>query len=328
MSYEIRPLQAGDESSLLECFHAAFPGTERTLDEWRWAFEKNPAGQRVFVALHGGRVVAQYAALPRKTWIDGGEHVFAEIVDSMVHPEHRAGLAQPGVFVETARAFFDAYGGRERDLVHYGWPVPRALRIGARFLRYAIVRTQCVLVKELGAGAAHAPQIGVAPIERFDYHSRWLWDRCAAEFGASTIRDAEYLNWRYCDHPRHEYRMLGARDAQGVLRGLVVWRRADWGRPEPVPDLGLVADWLVPPAEDEVGEALLAALEHAARTERVHALVALFPEGSPWFARFQEHGFRVQPSDYAMVARNFDARFDVHWLAEHWWYQLGDGDLV
>jgi hypothetical protein len=328
--YEIRPLRPGDEQSLLACFHAAFPGVERTLEEWRWACEQNPAGQRVFVALYEGRVVAQYAALPRRVWIAGGEHVFAEIVDSMAHPEHRAGLARPGLFVATARAFFAAYGGRERDLVHYGWPVPRALRIGQHYLRYEVVRTQCVLVKELGAGSPGSvpPPAGIARIERFDHQARWLWERCAGEFGASAVRDAAYLNWRYADHPRHAYHALGVRDAAAVLRGLAVWRRADWGRPEPVPDLGLVAEWLVPPAEGDVGDALLAALEHEARAAGARALVVLLPEWSPWFARFQERGFLVHPTDYAMVARNFDPRFDVHWLAAHWWYQLGDGDLI
>ena len=60
---------------------------------------------------------------------------------------------------------------------------------------------------------------------------------------------------------------------------------------------------------------------------RIH-LVTLFPEWSPWFAHFQERGFLVHPTDYALVARNFDPRFDVHWLREHWWYQLSDSDLV
>ena len=335
-AYTIRAFEPGDRDSLLACFRASFEGTAdaepRTRAEWEWAFERNPAGQRIFVALSGGAVVAQYAALPQTVWIDAAERTFAQIVDSMVHPEHRAGLQQPGLFVRTARAFFEAYGGRDRDLVHFGWPVAKALRIGARYLRYEIVRTQTVLVRPLGGGSTDTTEARVVPrvvpIERFDEQARWLWDRCAGAFGASAIRDAAYLNWRFADHPKHAYRRLGVRDAQGVLRGYAIWRLADWGRPEPVRDLALVVDWLVPPAEPEVGELLLAGVAAEARARLATALVALFPEWSPWFARFQETGFRVHPTDYALVARNFDARFGVHWLREHWWHQLGDSDLV
>ena len=52
---------------------------------------------------------------------------------SMVHPDHRRGLKRPGLFVETALPFFEAYGGKDRDWVHYGWPVENAWRIGKTF---------------------------------------------------------------------------------------------------------------------------------------------------------------------------------------------------
>jgi hypothetical protein len=57
-------------------------------------------------------------------------------------------------------------------------------------------------------------------------------------------------------------------------------------------------------------------------------VAALFPEWSPWFERFQEHGWRVHPTNYFMVARNFIPRYDMLWLRDHGWYQLADTDLV
>jgi hypothetical protein len=324
--YEIRRFQPRDERSLLECFHAAFPKPEserRTRAEWSWAFERNPAGQRIFVALSDGAVVAQYAALPERVWIDGSERIFAQIVDSMVHPDHRRGLQRPGLFVHTARAFFDAFGGIDRDWVHYGWPVPGALRIGRRFLDYETVRTQNALVLPGPVPRCETPS-EVAPLRHTGLELRWLWDRCAGDFGAGALRNAQYFDWRFASHPVHEYASLGVRDSEGVLRGYAVYRKADWV----LPDLGLVVDWLVPPAETEVAELLLRALRARAALDGVRALVALFPEWSFWFELFQERGFRVHPTDYAMVARNFHPRFDIAWLREHWWYQLADTDLV
>ena len=264
--YEIRRFRAGDERSLMQCFHAAFPKPEserRTHAEWSWAFERNPAGQRIFVALRKGAVVAQYAALPERVWIDGSERVFAQIVDSMVHPDHRRGLKRPGLFVDTARAFFEAFGGVDRDWVHYGWPVPEAMRVGRRLLDYQTVRTQNVLVLT-GPLPQREPPAAVERLRRCDHELRWLWDRCAADFGASPIRDAEFFEWRFAAHPRHAYVPLCVRDPEGVLRGYAVYRKADWV----LPDLGLVVDWLVPPAEPEVAELLLIALRARARARR------------------------------------------------------------
>lgn len=326
--YEIREFRPGDESSLLECFNLVFgegkpDHAPRTLEQWRWAFERNPAGRRVWVAVCEGRVVAQYAALPARVLIGGRTTHFAQIVDSMVHPAHRAGLKRPGLFVQTALPFFEAYGGPDKDLVHYGWPIEEAWRIGKTFLDYEIVRTQNFLARAPGAGERELPA-GVERIERFDHQAQWLYERCCGTWGASAIRDAAFLNWRVFEHPLHAYTVLGVRDAAGVLRGYAIYRRASWI----LPDMAVLVDWLVPPEEPEVGELLHRGLLALARADGAPVTAAIFPEWSPWFERFQDWGWLVHPSDYFMVARNFVPRFDMLWLRDHWWYQLVDTDLV
>jgi hypothetical protein len=325
--YEFREYRQGDLPSLLNCFNLVFRAdnpahVDRTRAEWEYLFQRNPAGRRIWLALYQGEVVAQYAALPIKVWMASGERTFAQIVDSMVHPAHRSGLKRPGLFVQTALPFFDAYGGRERDWVHYGWPVENAWRIGKTFLKYEVVRTQTVVAREPDPDAV-APR-EVERLRRFDDQARWLYERCVDDFGASAIRDATYLNWRYVENPFHEYALYGVRDPEGILRGYAVYRLADWK----LPRMGLIADWLVPPGEPEVGELLRRALDARATADHASALAVFLPEWSPWFERFQDWGFRVWPTDYYMVARNFHPRFDMRWLREAWWYQLGDSDLV
>ncbi len=325
--YEFREYRAGDLPSLLACFNRVFgaenPGhRDRTRAQWEYLFERNPAGRRVWLALAEGEVVAQYAALPSRVWMAGAEHTFAQIVDSMVHPDHRSGLKRPGLFVLTALPFFEAYGGRTKDWVHYGWPVEGAWRIGKAFLHYEVVRTQTVVARDPDRAATAPPE--VERLERFDHQARWLYDRCVGDFGASTIRDPEYLNWRFVENPFHEYALYGVRDAQGVLRGYAVYRLADWK----LPRMGVILDWLVPPGEPEVGELLRRALDARAAADGATALCLFMPEWSPWFERFQDWGFLVLPTDYYMVGRNFHPRFDMRWLRENWWYQLSDSDLV
>lgn len=325
-AYTIRALEPGDVESLLDAFARTFgPRAARTREQWEWAFARNPAGRRALVALHRGRVVGQFAALPERTWLDGRERVFAQAVDSFVLPEHRAGLKRPGLFVELARACFAAHGGRAGDPVYYGLPVEQAWRIGHRFLGYEVVRTELALARELAPARHSALPAGVEPITRFDEQAKWLWDRCATEWPASAIRDAAHLNWRLLDAPGRRCEVLGARDPRGVLRGFVAWRRASFV----LDDLAVLVDWSVPVREPEVGEALLAALLAATSAgDPPRALVGIVPAWSPWFAWFQERGFLVHPTDYRMAAVTFDRRFDAAWLAANWWYQLSDTDLV
>jgi hypothetical protein len=325
--YEIREYRPGDEHALLACFNAVFGEqagfVPRTLAQWTWAFRANPAGFRIWLGLIDGRVVSQYAALPYHVRLRGETRVFAQIVDSMVDPAHRAGLKRPGLFVQTALPFFAAYGAPEKDVVHYGWPVEDAWRIGKSFLDYEIVRTQCILGRAPGDGPRESPA-GVERITRFDVQAQWLYDRCCGPWGASTIRDEAFLNWRFIEHAWNRYEVYGVRDAAGILRGYAVYRQADWVHA----NMGLVVDWLVPSDEPEVGEKLHAALLARARAGGASVVAALFPEWSPWFERFQEHGWRVHPTNYFMVARNFIPRYDMLWLRDHWWYQLADTDLV
>ena len=337
--YEIRPLQPdrpGEVDSLLETYAAAFGGggegrgAPRTREEWSWAFEHNPAGLRSYVALRRGRVVAQYAALPVPMLVDGRGCTGLHVVDSMVHPEHRAAASQPGLFVRTARAFFDAHGAPDRDPIHFGWPVERAWRVGRRLLDYEIVRVQNALVGDPDAAGTQGPPEGVdgftpGPGSGFDAGFDALGRRCAADVGASALRSGAWLDWRYAKRPGAGYRALCVRGSGAEPAGLCVWRPDErFG----VPGLALVCEWLVPLGETAVAEALFAALEADAAGAGRGTLAVWCPEWSPWCTWMQERGLFVQPTDYLTTARSWWRHADLAWLRDHWWYQLGDTDLV
>ena len=327
--YDIRPFRPGDEAGLVATFNATFGENDpnfvpRTMEEWRWAFEANPAGQRIWVAeAEDGTIAAQCAALPYRVRIDGRDHTFTQGVDSMVHPDHRRGLRRPGLFVATAKPFFRQYGGLGGDILHYGWPVEPAWRIGKTFLGYEIVRTQTILLREMDPGSSELPD-GVQAPERFGDEVLELYERCARDWGTSLLRDAAYMNWRFVDRPGVDYDLLTVRSASGGLAGLAVFRRADW----PVADTGLVMDWLVPPDEPAVAGQLHEALCARARATGCRTLLAVMPDVSPWFARFQDWAWRVHSSDYLLIGIIQDPRYDTFWLRRNWWYQLAELDVV
>jgi hypothetical protein len=328
LKYEIRAFRPGDEEGILSTFNAAFgendPGfVPRTREEWDWAFARNPAGQRMWIAEHEGVIAAQCAALPYRVWIDGQPSSITQGVDSMVHPDHRRGLRRPGLYVQTAYPFFREFGGHGKDILHYGWPVEPAWRIGRTFLGYEIVRTQVIHARDLEPGPQEIPA-GVERLQRFDDSVEALYERCRRGWGLSVVRDATYLNWRFLERPGFSYSIFGVRSGDGSLAGYAVYRRAD----RPLPSSGLIMDWLVPEDEPEVGELLLEAVLAQARVDQARAALVVFPEWSAWNERFQQWAFRVHTSDYLLIGIIQNPRYDTWWLRDNWWYQLAELDVV
>ncbi|MEO0651720.1 MAG: hypothetical protein AAFZ65_13675 [Planctomycetota bacterium] len=324
MEYTIREYREGDMPSLTETFNLVF-GTERTEAEWRYIHDQNPAGLRLWVAVtEDGQAVCQYSARPYRHWMDGRERGFAEIIDSFVHPDHRAGLKSPGLFIRTALPFFPAYGSAEPpgDAVHYGWPVEQAYRIGQLYLHYNVFRSQTVLGRPVPAGSDQLPD-GVRVLERFDASVDRLYARCRDGWGTSVIRDAAFLNWRFADNLLHDYTVLAVDGSDG-LAGYLVFRAADWL----TPGTGVLADWLVDADDPAAAELLREALFAQARRAGKVAVAGFLPEWSAWFERFQTWGFGVFPTEYYMVGRTFDPNHSLWWLRDHWWFTLADSDLV
>lgn len=325
--YDIRPYRPGDEHAILETFNLVFgegnPGfVPRSLADWEWTYTRNPSGMRVWIATCGDLVAAHYAAQPNRVLVESEQRIFGQIFDSMVHPEHRRGLKRPGLFVETALRMLDATCGPDKDLATYGWPNPDSWRIGKTFLRYEVVRRLTSLVREPGEGPTEVPA-GVVAVDRADERFDRLFARCAPQWGASLVRDRAWVQWRFLDCPRHRYD-LWAVPGGDAWAGYAAFRHTDW----PFPGAAWLVDWLVPDDAPDVGELLLRAVLARARERGSAAIVAMFPEWSPWSVRFQDAGFLARAGAYFMCGRDNDAVHDMIWLRDHWWYQPIEVDLL
>ena len=324
MDYDIRPYQPGDEGAILETFNLVFgegnPNFEpRAIDEWRWQYEANPAGMRLWVAMQEGTCAASYASQPNRVKVDDEEVIFCQIIDSMSHPDHRRGLKRPGLFIETARRMLDDFVS---DPVVFGYPNKQAWRMGRTFLRYELVRWQSVLVRELGGmNLVHPPE--VERVEGFGPEATRLYQRCAQEWGASVVRDESYLNWRFPSNPRFDYQMFVVRDGE-ELAGYAIYRPGDW----PIPGVGMMVDFLVLPDRADAARLLQEAVLCAAAADGVPLVVQILPEWSVWAQRFQEWHWFAFRTDYLMSGRMTQPRYDMYFLRDHWWYTLAELDLV
>ena len=325
MDYEMRPFRDGDEQAVLDTFNLVFGADNpdfqpRTLAEWNWQYRENPAGMRLYVAMLGELCVAAYATQPNRVEAhEGRDLMFCQGIDSMAHPEHRRGLKRPGLFVDVAQRAYDHF---DEDPIVFGYPNKQAWRIGHSYLRYELVRWQSVLARELGGLNPGIPD-AVEEIERFGPEVDRLFQRCAKRWGAALRRDTAYLNWRFVDHPRRDYRIFVVRDA-GELLGYAIFGHGDW----PVPGVGMLVDFLVDADDVEVGRLLHEAIFRATLDAGLPFVVQILPEWSPWHLRCQDWHWAAFRTDYVMGARNTVPRFDMFFLRDHWWYTMAELDLA
>jgi hypothetical protein len=332
--FTVREYQPGDEHEILAAFNRIFAGVDptfrpRSLANWTWRFRDNPSGARILLACtDDGRVAGQLAVVQQRGWLEGRPTMFGQAVDQMVDPSFQRGLRRTnllGLLNNTFRRHFSGRGP-EQHTFGFGVPVPAAWRSGKAFARYEVVRTLqrlWVLAEELRA-EPRGVDLELEEVAAFPEDVGAFFARQAPRHGAIAVRDKAQLDWRWTRHREKRCR-IGLVRRRGELVGYAVLTRGDFdGRT----NLGVVGDWLVAPEEPQAGVLLRAWLKEAAAVAGIAQLEALFPDHVREWSEFQEAGFRVAPTSYFLTSKTYFRGLDARWLERHWYYTLGDTDLV
>jgi len=340
--YTIRPYQAGDEHGILALWNEVFgegdPAfTPRTLEQWRWLYDRNPAGRQVVVAVEeSGRVIAHYACIPARAQLGGEVVIAGQGADSMVHADYRRGLRREGAFVQTARAYFATLGRWPVCGFGYGFPNRKAYPVGVRLLGYRpVVKPLLTLYRNFfespdddAVGSAHAGAAQVVEVGRIGPELDALWERLRPSFPAALVRDSTYLRWRYDGCPWLGYRRFAVRDRDGrggpggAPRAFFV-TRSNWQR---LPIQALV-DFLGEPDDAAAVGLALRTATRLAREAGQARVEAWWPEQSPFFRHALAAGFRAEPCQYALCAMLYRENPDLDWLRGRWYYTIGDSDV-
>jgi hypothetical protein len=331
----IRPYQNGDEHRILETFNLVFREVcgpdyvDRTLEQWRWAYANNPAGHRISLAVaDDGAIASQYAGMPMLYDTPWGAQRLVHCVDSMTHPGWRQGLKAKSLFVETCMPFWD-HSRVIGDALFYGFPVDAAYRIGKRYLKYEMMRVIDYLIRDASLAPIDAPAgIEVDKIDVVPRDIGGLYDVVKNDKKCLLRRDYRYLAWRYFDNPAHaDYEVWTARRAGGLC-GLIVLKPGSGL----APDSSTIVDWLVPEADAEAADALLNKAVQRQHDEKKERLLAVFPPWSKEHEHLVARGFVETPSANWMQRRLIHniciPQVTAEFLAENWWYALGDSDLA
>lgn len=200
-----------DHAALLALFERAF-GAQMPAPLWAW---KYPTGsQQSLLAEQENGVVAHYGGVPRRMVGMGHTLHCLQISDIMVDPKARGVLTRNGVFSQIANAFTDALAAPNGPYAFvYGFPAPRASRLGEMLGMYAPLDTLLQLTwpaqRSTSCGGVQRRCVSLPLAELCKVgDTLWAKQQPLSEQLLMTIRDQQWLESRYLRHPLHTYGAL------------------------------------------------------------------------------------------------------------------------
>jgi hypothetical protein len=319
----IEPEQAPAMRSL---FASVF-GHAMSAEHWTWKYVQGQG--RGAGLLRDGVMLAHYGGVARRIAYFGQAQRACQVCDVMVEPSANRALVRRGPLYKVAAAFLEAEVGLGRPhLVAFGFPSARHHAVAKRLGLYDQV-DEVVRVSWPGAQGDVEHRVGLRPMGQtgtcFDASDRKvvdrLWRQMALGFQANIlgVRDADWLQYRYLQHPQLKYEMLlvHSRWLRRPL-GALVFRRH--------PDHLHWLDWIGPP---ETIHILLAVVRHLAAASGLGRVDA-------WITRSQLHRLvRQNDQDATVVDLQIPLPTIVHTLGpaldtlrDRWFLTAGDADFT
>ena len=316
-SVTFRPANVDDKDEILK-LHERSPtaGARRDAAVWDWLFLRNTSSSNLyyFLAEADGAVVAQNATLPVRL-SHGGKELGGLL---SLHSATDPAFGGRGLFTTLGVKLYDAVAS-ERPLV-FGFPNPASAPIFYKKLGWVELRPFPVFVRPLGnirtrvaewrprlspaaglvdaiAPAALLPARAAerrarrtgARVVALDGFGSWadrLWEELQPALGTCAVRDAAFLQWRFCDSP-FRYKRYGLDRGSGPV-GFAVLR----ARPGGFADL---MELMVRPGDATGAELLLARATRDAWASGAIALRAIISPRHPHRSAFLKMGFLRMP---------------------------------
>jgi hypothetical protein len=280
----VRDLVPSDAPGLVALAEAAFD-THWTPEFIAWKYFQNPAGPVLGASAESdGRLVGSFGHTPVRLKLGAKETVAVQAVDAMVLAEFR----RQKVFLKLAQQTYSRLDAAGVPLA-YVFP---AASVRAPFVRqFGYVESGAVprfvkvvradgLGQVLGrpgpkswldqlawAGASARGELAARPsraglrvsaVSSFDARFDRLWQSCAGSLTIAAVRDAAYLNWRYCQNPLRQYVILIVEHGEQLLGCAVLLHAAE-------PSVTYVIELLLADQGEAAGQALLAEAAGRAR---------------------------------------------------------------
>lgn len=323
--------------------------------QWDWQFMHNPTAKAVvWVAVTPeGKIVGHHCLIPIPFWKEGKRTIAAYSILSMIDPAfQRQGMlkalanASENQFTQevtpTRLTFLN-----DNSLPVYthslGWT-----EVGKKPpIYFAILNLKPLAVKAVGGKIAplfspllawanklfhpkkreFTPEFEITESQSFDAALDELWECFSHSIHFSTLRDAQYLNWRFFKNPK-QYCVFQAKKGGKLVAFIAFRSEKKFGY-----RMGYIADLLFSPAEPKAGEALLSHALARLREEGCAIVTSLVPPHAPTQTLYR--GFRFFPLPKLLMPHgmHFCFKGDMtdfpHFQDKNNWYlSWSDHDIV
>lgn len=351
-----RKYQIGDEKGLTLLAKAVW-GAKFNEDYWKWKYLENPLRDNFsYVATYNNDdIVGFVGGIPWRLIVKGKELLGGQVADMMVHPDWR----KKGIFFPINRKNLEEIKARTR--LHYGFCDPASHRIYKKLFHYEgfhpLKMEKIINIKSFAWQALKQRKVFnsskmlnlipkilssrillssknnkplctdlvVKRIDQFDDRFDELWEKVCMKFNIATIRDCQYLNWRYIRHPQFHYTVLGAEE-DGTLSGFVVVRcdKKDGML------RGLIIDLLVDPDREMTARVLIGESLEFFRSQKVSTIITWMFENNPIYGLLRQNGFSPRVVDKVVVQiKSFSQDISTDYLKDtnNWYLTMGDCEV-
>lgn len=355
--WSLRAFRDGDQEGILELYKVVYPEREYDRDKWmkwwQWMYRDNPNGKGiVWLAVHDGKVVGQYAIVPRRMKVGSQSVAGALSLDTMTHPGYR----RQGIFETLAKAVYEEAG---RDGIHivHGFPNEFSYPGFVTRLDWFYVDTMGTLLKPLNwrnaltiaisnrlllmIGALTGNLVGmafsrgrkapavegliIAQVPSFDERINEFWAKLSHQYRVMVERNREYLNWRYVDAPDSDYLVYIAERGAEVV-GYLVLHCMQMGQASAAIIFDILAE------SEEIAQCLIAEAVERSKRERVDLVYYASVGGSSVPKAFRRNGFMHFPSvkrlRFCAYSTSSCASREFLQNRGNWFIQMGDSDMM
>ena len=350
-----RPYREDDEYKLFELASIMYPQATLQMDEWvkrwRWWYQQNPAGEGLIrLAEVNDRIVGQHMMAPLKVMVNGHVTTYCMGMEAMTHPDFRrqgmfkrlteevfADAEKRGIYVQTGMP--NKLSGAQYAKIQ-GWFKVASINVAIKPLNWQKVIGFKIKNKVLGqiitTGAkllydrsfsSHLPKIHGLTFHKitiFDQKFDHLWNKISGRSPIMTVRDSQYLNWRF-NIPGQRYSIYSAEQGQQVRGYIVIGER-----PLRNARVGHIADLVA-----DADEILLPLLAHGIEVSRqtgIDMLAYSFLASKVYTLSLKKTNFMFYPffkdSYLGVYSKSSDIAPEFLKDSDNWFFQHSDTDTI
>lgn len=319
----IRNYQPGDEEGINALYQAVF-GKVRSLEEWQWKFNEFSVGEPIIIVAElDGKIVGHAACLKIPGAYQQVKVMMGERVDIMVHPDYQ----KRGIYKSIVNRMIEECENQNIDVL-YGFPAQTAKQVFLktaggedlgnipRFL--AIQRPGTLIGAKLpllskAAKIADFPyrlaskrksayrlkEITMADFSVIDE----LYHRYAAAYPLHAVRDSDYIQKRYLEHPTRKYKIYLLSQGEKFVGYTVLHTEKKQN--------GLTVSTVVDLWAENFAPALSGMFRAVRNADNTAMINCWAVKDSPKFQALKKAGFRHINSPMPFVIKSFNEKLEL-----------------